>query len=286
MNIKCGKLAFKISHDKRWDIPINAKKFEDNDSEINIYYRIKFVDSIKYNNEPIVCQREHVLVTKNYNNFESRYLMIPGNFYPYAYYREDSDKKISIEIIKDFKNSFTIDTMFWSLFALEKHLIKEESIIFHCSYMVYKGYAVLFSGPSGIGKSTQSSLWKKNRDARIINGDRALLEKGDKCWYVNGWPVCGSSEICINEKHELGFIVFLEKGNENSVVRLERKDAIKKLISQITINYWNKDFVNKAISLAENIVDNIKIYELTCTPDIEAVKVLEKFLEENEEWIH
>lgn len=286
MNIKCGKLAFKISHDKRWDIPINAKKFEDNDSEINIYYRIKFVDSIKYNNEPIVCQREHVLVTKNHNNFESRYLMIPGNFYPYAYYREDSDKKISIEIIKDFKNSFTIDTMFWSLFALEKHLIKEESIIFHCSYMVYKGYAVLFSGPSGIGKSTQSSLWKKNRDARIINGDRALLEKGDKCWYVNGWPVCGSSEICINEKHELGSIVFLGKSNENSVVRLERKYAIKKLISQVTINYWNKDFVNKAISLAENIVDNIKIYELTCTPDIEAVKVLEKFLEENEEWIY
>ncbi|MCC3862698.1 hypothetical protein K0040_00025 [Terrisporobacter petrolearius] len=286
MNIKCGKLAFKISHDKRWDIPINAKKFEDNDSEINIYYRIKFVDSIKYNNEPIVCQREHILVTKNDHNFESRYLMIPGNFYPYAYYREDSDKKISIEIIKDFKNSFTIDTMFWSLFALEKHLIKEESIIFHCSYMVYKGYAVLFSGPSGIGKSTQSRLWEKNRNTRIINGDRALLVKEDKNWYVNGWPVCGSSEICTNEKHELGSIVFLGKSNENSVVRLERKYAIKKLISQITINYWNKDFVNKAISLAENIVDNIKIYELTCTPDIEAVKVLEKFLEENEEWIH
>ena len=285
MNIKCGKLAFKISHDKRWDIPMNAKKFEDNDSEIDIYYRIKFVDSIKYNNEPIICQREHILVTKNDHNFESRYLMIPDNFYPYAYYREDSDKKICIEIINDFKNSFTIDTMFWSLFALEKHLIKEESIIFHCSYMVYKGRAVLFSGPSGIGKSTQSRLWEKNKNARIINGDRALLEKEDKYWYVNGWPVCGSSEICINEKHELGSIVFLRKSNENSVVRLERKDAIKKLISQITINYWNKDFVNKAISLAENIVDNIKIYELTCTPDIEAVKVLEKFLEENEEWI-
>lgn len=286
MNIKCGKLAFKISHDKRWDIPVNAKKFEDNDSEIDIYYRIKFVNSIKYNNEPIVCKREHILITKNDHNFESRYLIIPGNFYPYAYYREDSDKKISIEIIKDFKNSFTIDTMFWSLFALEKHLIKEESIIFHCSYMVYKGYAVLFSGPSGIGKSTQSRLWEKNRNTRIINGDRALLVKEDKNWYVNGWPVCGSSEICINEKHELGSIVFLGKSNENSVVRLERKYAIKKLISQVTINYWNKDFVNKAISLAENIVDNIKIYELTCTPDIEAVKVLEKFLEENEEWIH
>ncbi|MDU4862310.1 MAG: hypothetical protein E6356_14580 [Terrisporobacter othiniensis] len=286
MNIKCGKLAFKISHDKRWDIPINAKKFEDNDSERDIFYEIEFVNSIKYNNEPILCKREHILVTKNDHNFESRYLMIPGNFYPYAYYREDSDKKICIEIIKDFKNSFTIDTMFWSLFALEKHLIKEESIIFHCSYMVYKGRAVLFSGPSGIGKSTQSRLWEKNRNTRIINGDRALLEKEDKCWYVNGWPVCGSSEICINEKHKLGSIVFLEKGNKNSVIYLERKDAIKKLISQITINYWNKDFVEKAISLAENIVDNIKIYELTCTPDIEAVKVLEKFLEENEEWIH
>lgn len=285
MNIKCGKLVFKIFNDKRWDIPINVKKFEDNDSETDIHYEIKFVDKIKYYNEQILFQRDKILVTINDHNLESRYLMIPGDFYPYAYYREDRDKKISIEIIKDFKNSFTIDTMFWSLFALEKHLIKKESMIFHCSYMVYKEQVVLFSGPSGIGKSTQSSLWKKNRNARIINGDRALLEKEDKCWYVNGWPVCGSSEICINEKHKLGSIVFLEKGNKNSVYCLERKDAIKKLISQITINYWNKDFVNKAISLAEDIVDNINIYELTCTPDIEAVKVLEKFLEENEKWI-
>lgn len=286
MNIKCGKLAFKIYNDKRWDIPINVKKFEDNDSETDILYEINFVDDIKYNNEQIVCQRDKILVTRSDNNLESRYLIIPDSFYPYAYYREDSDKEIRIEIIKDFKSSFTIDTMFWSLFALEKHLIKKESIIFHCSYMLYKEHAVLFSGPSGIGKSTQSSLWKKNRNARIINGDRALLEKEDKRWYVNGWPVCGSSEICINEKHKLGSIVFLEKGNKNSVICLERKDAIKKLISQTTINYWNKDFVNQAIYLAENIVDNIKIYELTCTPDIDAVKVLEKFLEENEEWIH
>lgn len=286
MNIKCGKLVFKISHDKRWNIPINVKKFVKNNSETDICYEIEFVDSIKYNNEQIVCQRSDILVTKNDHDFESRYLMISGDFYPYAYYREDSNKKISIEIIKDFKSSLTIDAMFWSLFALEKHLIKEESMIFHCSYMVYKEHAVLFSGPSGIGKSTQSSLWEKNRNARIINGDRALLEKDDKCWYANGWPVCGSSEVCINEKHKLGSIVFLEKGNENSVNSLERGDAIKKIISQITINYWNKDFVNKAISLAENIVDNINIYELTCTPDIDAVKVLEKFLEENEEWIH
>lgn len=285
MKIKCGKLIFNIFNNKQWEIPKNTKKFIENSSESELCYEIEFVDNIKYNNEEIICQRKDIIIGKNDKNLECRYLMIPGYFYPYAYYNEKDDKNISISILKDFKENFSIDTIFWSIFALERHLIKKESMILHCSFITYKNHAILFSGPSGIGKSTQANLWKNNRHVKIINGDRCLLEKNDEKWYANGWPVCGSSEICINEKYNLGSIVFLNQGKENSIKLLEKKDAIKKLISQITINYWNQEFVNKAISLAENIAENINIYELTCTPDISAVEVLEEKLRENEEWI-
>ena len=115
---------------------------------------------------------------------------------------------------------------------------------------------------------------------------KGLLEKEDENWYASGWPVCGSSQICINEKHKLGSIVFLKQGKENSAILMDKKDAVKKIISQLTINYWNKDFVNEAIILAEDIANKVSIYELTCTPDINAVEVLEKILKENEKWIH
>lgn len=80
--------------------------------------------------------------------------MILGYFYSYTHYKENNDKNISIYILKNFKYNFTIDTMFWSLFSLEKHLIKKRLMIFHCSYINYKNHTVLFSGTSGMEKST------------------------------------------------------------------------------------------------------------------------------------
>ena len=160
MKIKCGKLVFNISYDKTWEIPTNTKKFIENQSEAEISYEIEFVDNIKTNNEEVICKRKDIIVGKNNKNFESRYFMIPGYFYPYAHYKENDDKNISISILENFKENFTIDTMFWYLFSLEKHLIKKKSMIFHCSYINYKNHAILFSGSSGMGKSTQADLWK------------------------------------------------------------------------------------------------------------------------------
>lgn len=64
--------------------------------------------------------------------------------------------------------------MFWSLLSLEKDLIKKKSTIFDCLYINYKNHAILFSGSSGMRKSTQADLWKNNRNVSIINGDRYL----------------------------------------------------------------------------------------------------------------
>ena len=75
---------------------------------------------------------------------------------------------------------------------------------------------ILFSGPSGIGKSTQAGLWTKYRKARVINGDRTLLKKENGRWMSLGWPICGSSEICYNEAYPVKAVIFLGQGNDQS----------------------------------------------------------------------
>lgn len=279
MKIKCGNLKFKITYDEEWNIPQNVKKFKiEDDNQVDINYKIQFTKNINFGQKRIISRKQDILVSKDDKGLESRYLL------PYATYTELDRENILIDVLEDFKDNFYIDTMFWSLFCLEKHMIERQSLIFHCAYMLYNGRSILFSGPSGIGKSTQADLWKTYREASILNGDRCLLLKEDK-WFTDGWPVCGSSEICINERHELGAIVFLKKGLENKVVHLNKMQALKKLMTQLTINFWNTDFVNEAFSLVEDIVNNINVYELTCTPDINAVEALEKTLRENESWI-
>ena len=281
MKIKCGNLTFNIQYKDNWNIPENIKKFIiHSNEEVHINYNIEFVDNIETDNRELISTRQDIIVSRDMKNkLESRYIMIPEYQYPYALYKEEKNN-IKISILKNFKDQFTLDTMFWSLFALEKHQINLNSIILHCSYVKYKDKAILFSGPSGIGKSTHAELWVKNKNATIINGDRGLLVKEDE-WYVDGWPVCGSSKICINERNKIGAIVFLNQGNENKVTLLNKSNAIKRLFSQLTINYWSQDFMDKAISIIEDIVENINIYELICTPDVKAVEVLESMLKEN-----
>ena len=51
-------------------------------------------------------------------------------------------------------------------------MLAKDAMVLHCSVLKVKSGVILFSGPSGIGKSTQAGLWTKYRKARVINGDR------------------------------------------------------------------------------------------------------------------
>lgn len=68
-------------------------------------------------------------------------------------------------------------------------------LVLHSSYVLPpNGKAVLFSGPSGIGKSTQAALWQRYAGADVINGDRTLIRTDDLT--ANGVFYSGTSGIC------------------------------------------------------------------------------------------
>ena len=173
---------------------------------------------------------------------------------------------------------------FASLLALERRMQSFNQYILHSSFIQYNDHAILFSAPSGTGKSTQADLWKQYRNALIINGDRTLLSKNEY-FIANGWPLCGSSEICFNEHYPLSCIVFLSQGKENNITELDYKDAYKKLISELTINYHNPLFINSAMDFIEDLLKNIKVYHLTCDISEDAVICLENKMKEDFVWM-
>ena len=50
---------------------------------------------------------------------------------------------------------------------MKKILLKYNGIILHSSFINFENKAILFSAPSGTGKSTQADLWKKYKNAEI-----------------------------------------------------------------------------------------------------------------------
>ena len=159
---------------------------------------------------------------------------------------------------------------FLHLIGIEELLLEKNAFLLHSSVVKINGYTVLFSGPSGVGKSTQASLWVRYLGADIVNGDRCVIRKNRDLFYGCGSPWCGTSQIYRREMEPLKGIFILEQAEENEVQRLG-KEAFIKIYQQSVVNAWNREFVVKMMDLITELLEVIPVYRLSCRPDKAAV---------------
>ena len=157
-------------------------------------------------------------------------------------------------------------------------LLSKEVMILHSSFIIHNNESILFTAPSGTGKSTQASLWEKYKGAEIINGDRSAIGTRNGEYFAYGLPFCGSSNICKNKEAPLKAIVVLKQAKENSVRRLSKIEAFKILLGQVAINRWNKKDMELAMILIEELIEKVPVVMLSCRPDKEATDVLNDYL--------
>lgn len=195
----------------------------------------------------------------------------------YAWLDEDEN----IVYYDDVQQKKVLTHMFciMELIGIEHTLCKHKTFMLHSSYINYNGDAILFSGPSGIGKSTQADLWQDFESAEIINGDRTAISKNLGSWHAYGLPFAGSSKIYKNKTLPIKAVVILKQGKENCIRKAKSMEAFKALYSETTVNSWNKKDVETIIELVENFIKEVPIYVLSCLPNQEAVDLLKKEIE-------
>lgn len=161
--------------------------------------------------------------------------------------------------------------------GLETILIRRNAMLLHSSVVQVNGKAVLFSGPSGIGKSTQASLWEKYANAQILNGDRCVIRLMDDCFYGGGSPLAGSSNIFRSEHFPIAGIFLLEQAQENAISRVS-SGALAPLLSQTLVNSWDTEFMTQIMNLYQALLAQVPVYKLSCKPDVDAVRIAYKTL--------
>lgn len=272
-----GDFCFRLLCPENLTLPPNFLLFETGQGIPEYTFRIRIADNVLPMEGKVIVRRPDLIVCKTFSG-ERRLIGVKGRDTFYACYQEMSDQQAEIYLSVQELSKLHIDPVFTSLFALERHMIKRENLILHCAYVEHQRKAILFSAPSGTGKSTQAELWKRYRGSRIINGDRALLRKSRDIWSVCGWPVCGSSDICELGNTPIHGIVMLRQGTRNHVERLSPVWAFTQLYAQVTINQWNRTFVQHAMELVEDLVKQVPVYQLTCDMTENAVRCLEGVL--------
>lgn len=164
------------------------------------------------------------------------------------------------------------------LLGLETLLQFGGGMILHSSFIRWQGRGVLFSAPSGTGKSTQAALWEKYENAEILNGDRAGLRPSASGWTAYGLPYAGSSGVYRNESAPLLAIVVLEQGKSNCLSRLDPVRAFRRLYPEVSSHNWDREFTEMITEKLFRLVTEIPVYLLSCLPDEGAVRLLKNTL--------
>lgn len=269
------KTPFEYKEEDRY-IPFISSRKSDSRICVSFDYTEK-ENTIKYdkvydNNLFKVYKQENKFIREFHDLFTTK---------PYGYLIQDyeklNDNKFYLynSIEKKVKNTNDI----FQLIAFEDILCNNEAFILHSSYIKWKNKAILFSAPSGIGKSTQANLWEKYENAEIINGDRVVIRKNYNKWNAYGLPFAGSSHIYKNIKTPIEAIVILRQGKENKISKLSQIDGFKYIYSETTVNSWNEKFVDKISDIISTLVKDIPVYLLICKPDVESVKLLKNTLQ-------
>lgn len=173
-------------------------------------------------------------------------------------------------------HSILMDTRYmWNTIALPQLLLGHGVIMLHASFVEYKGKAILFSAPCGTGKSTQADLWARYCGAEIINGDKAAVLVEDGKAFACGLPFCGTSGICHNRTLPLGAIVMLRQATVNEAELLNGVGALQGILSNIYLDFLADGEAVVCADLLDKILSVVPVYELRCTPDERAVKVLQ-----------
>lgn len=175
-----------------------------------------------------------------------------------------------------YKNRIETFTHLMIGLVFQNYLLHYEGIVVHASSLEWKGKGIIFSAPSGTGKSTHVKLWQEcfDSEVKILNDDTPAVRFQNGCPLVFGTPWSGSANLHYNGSAPLSAIVLLQQSSDNSIEPISNQEAIARLMPRVFLPYYDKVMMNKACDVFERIISMVPVYLLKCRPDREAVELV------------
>lgn len=168
--------------------------------------------------------------------------------------------------------SFYLETLA-ALRKIAEIMPERNRFLMHGAVLSWKGEGYMFTAPSGTGKSTHVSLWKKyfGADVKVINGDKPILRVDENEILVYGSPWSGKEHWQMNMSVPLRGICVLKRSEQNRIRQMKPAEALSLLMKQV---YYTGDVTRaaKTMELLDVVFKNIPIYLLECDISEEAVK--------------
>ena len=197
---------------------------------------------------------------------------------PYAMVEYGETGRISVHYLPASGEMIPESSYLMNMLGLENLLLRHGGLILHASFIRWQGQGILFSAPSGTGKSTQAHLWEQYLGAEILNGDRAAIRNHHGVWTAYGLPYAGSSRIYRNGSAPIRAIVMLRQAAQNSLRTLSAAEALRSLLPEFTAHRWEPSFMEKMLDIVGQLLAQVPVYCLECRPEPGAAQLLMRSL--------
>jgi len=151
------------------------------------------------------------------------------------------------------------------------------AVMIHASGIQVGEEGCLFSGFSGVGKSTIAGLWQKN-GYNVINDDRLMIRKIDDKFYIFNTPMIYKDSP---KKVTLNAAFLLKQHPENYIIPIDGLAGLTKLMAFCIQHHYNKEHINSLMDTIIDISKNIEIFELGFVPDDTVIQLVKKYRKQN-----
>ena len=191
----------------------------------------------------------------------------------------------SNEQLKDRKLQFLIRT------AFECRFCYEGIVSLHAACVEKDGFAVAFTGHSGLGKSTRARAWVEGLGAEWISGDRPAVRLEKQGSTACGVPWDGKEQIFRDVERPLKAIMEVRRAGGNYIRKLSDEQARRLLMQQTFIPMWDTDAAVMAMTNVRGLIKRTPVYRVFCGPGADDAREIydilvnhpEKIREEAEE---
>ena len=239
------------------------------------------------NDELVVCENEqgYIILFPSMNQIREAHMTSDGRF-AQIYVKGVDKEKTKEELFHAIRHFFLFFAQRQGFFAI------------HSASILYRDQVWLFSGHSGMGKSTHTNLWKEQFDTEIINGDLNLIgwsngeqtnigqsvdkpgSKGHPIVY--GMPWCGTSGIASTKSYPLGGIVLLGRSDNDHFESLTNDQKIVRVMQRMISPVWTEDMLETNLKCAAKLAKEVPIYYLLCTKEPSAAQVMKAQIDQKE----
>ena len=166
-----------------------------------------------------------------------------------------------------------VDESEWYIrIAMECMLARKGYLSLHAAAVEVSGEACLFSGPSGVGKSTRAAAWCQAFGAKLINGDRPLIDTGKM--EVYGVPWDGKEQCFRNVHYPLKAICEVRRSGSAYIRAMDFAQRRKLLIRQCFMPMWDTETAVIQMTNAARLAAGAKIVRIFSGPTEEDARAL------------